>query len=120
MHIVFPAKLVIDGRVVEDKFPGWSKNARKTYSEVTAGTCTENRPAWEDEDGDGAQKNSRELKVLTWNINGGLQSKLEDGRFLEFLCLHDVILTECWIDNVFHYELPNYVSKYTPRVKSKT
>ena len=34
-YIGFPAKLVIEGTVVEDKFPGWNDNTSKSYAEIT-------------------------------------------------------------------------------------
>jgi hypothetical protein len=34
-YIAFPAKLVVNGEVVSDKFPGWDEFARKSYSFLT-------------------------------------------------------------------------------------
>ena len=34
-HIAFPAKLVVEGKVVDDRFPDWNENTRQSYAEVT-------------------------------------------------------------------------------------
>ena len=43
-RIIFPAKLVVDGQVVEDKFPGWDNASRKTFADVTKSTNACNQP----------------------------------------------------------------------------
>jgi exonuclease III len=60
------------------------------------------------------------LKILTWNINGGFSSKLSDTNFNKYIFKHDIIvLTECWIENNFTCDIKDYQCKFIPRSKSK-
>ena len=63
---------------------------------------------------------SSNIKILAWNINGGLENKLNCESFLNYLRTYDVIfLSECWISNDFNFTSEGYVCKAIPRSKSK-
>ena len=34
-HIAFPPKLVVEGKVVDDRFADWNENTTQSYAEVT-------------------------------------------------------------------------------------
>ena len=63
----------------------------------------------------------KDVKFLVWNINGGLNRKLNDSAFSNYICTYDVIcLTECWIEKNYSYILPGYTATFIPRELSKS
>ena len=58
---------------------------------------------------------------MSWNINGGLEKKLNDAPFINFISTYDIIfLTECWIEKDFDFPIPGFTCKFIPRSLSKS
>jgi hypothetical protein len=53
-----------------------------------------------------------------WNINGGFDSKWNDGILCKFLCTYDVIC-ECWLDNKYSLNVASFKSIVFPRLKTQ-
>ena len=54
-------------------------------------------------------RSSNDLKLLAWNVNGGLSNKLDNKSFLNLICTYDIVfLTECWIDRELSIDIPGY------------
>ncbi|KAK3098000.1 hypothetical protein FSP39_015209 [Pinctada imbricata] len=60
------------------------------------------------------------IKLISWNINGGFLIKFSDTNFRNFILEHDLItLTECWLDNDFTIDIPDFTTFYFPRRKTR-
>ncbi len=57
----------------------------------------------------------KNLKCLSWNINGGFEEKIKDEKFKNFICTYDIVfLSECWINNTCNIEIDDFVCKSIP------
>jgi exonuclease III len=60
------------------------------------------------------------LRVISWNINGGFDSKWNDGVLCNLLCTYDVIcLSECWLENKYTLNVAGFKSYVFPRLKTQ-
>lgn len=68
----------------------------------------------------GQENNSKDLKIVGWNIPGGFKNKWKETNSKNVLCTYDVIcLSECWIDKEFAMDDPGYKEFIFPS-KSKS
>lgn len=60
------------------------------------------------------------LKIISWNINGGVDTKWKNSGISYFLCTYDIIFVcECWIDK-YELEVDGFKSYIYSRMKSKS
>lgn len=66
------------------------------------------------------QENQTGLRIIAWNIHGGLENKWSEKNFKSFLCTYDIIcLSECWIGKDFNISDQNFQSFVFPRKSGK-
>lgn len=78
----------------------------------------ENRNAYQDNPENSLLGN---LKIISWNINGGFSTKITDKSFQRFISTYNIILlTECQLQKDYKDHIEDFDYHYFPREKSKT